>query len=196
MDEDIARIEYLLESRDEQIERLASNSRRERQDASHQLADLARESPEVAAEVADELVEALDLPEAQTRWECLDALSAVALEYPDAVLEGFSGAENALFDEGSAAVRLSAFRFLSRYGAGAPDRSREAWALMSEAVQCYHGDPEYREMLVCLLDFAHGDIDDSVRDSLVARMGFDAKNGRGQIRRYSKAICVAAQEGE
>ncbi|MDO4798390.1 MAG: hypothetical protein Q4A01_10290 [Coriobacteriales bacterium] len=196
MDEDTARIEYLLESRDELVEQLASNNRRARQEASHQLADLARENAGVAAEVADELVAALDLPEAQTRWECLDALSVVALEYPEVVLGGFDGAENALFDEGSAAVRLSAFRFLSRYGMYAPDRSREAWSLMSEAVQCYHGDPEYREMLICLLDFANGDIDDSVRESLVARMGFDAKNGRGQIRRYSQAICAAAQEGE
>jgi hypothetical protein len=189
-------IERMLESRDELVVKLTSNNRRERQDASHQLAALALESVDVVAEIASELIDALALPEAQTRWECLDALSIVALEYPDVVLDGFEGAEDALFDEGSAAVRLSAFRFLSRYGMLDPERSRAAWALMSEAVQCYHGDPEYREMLTCLLDFVQGDIDDSVRESLVDRMGFDAKNGRGAIRRYSLAICDAARGEE
>ncbi len=189
-------IERMLELRDELVVKLTSNNRRERQDASHRLAALALESADVVSEVASELIDALELPEAQTRWECLDALSVVAKEYPDVVLGGFEGAEDALFDEGSAAVRLSAFRFLSRYGMNAPDRSRAAWALMSEAVQCYHGDPEYREMLICLLDFAQGDIDDSVRESLIDRMGFDAKNGRGVIRRYSLAICDAARGEE
>lgn len=196
MEDETAKIEHMLEVRDEYVGQLASNSRRERQEAAHEIAALALQNPEVVSEISEELIEALSLPEAQTRWECLDALSIIALRDPDLVLGGFEGAENALFDEGSAAVRLSAFRFLSRYGMGAPDRSRTAWTLMSEAVQCYHGDPEYREMLVCLLDFAHGDIDDSVRESLVDRMGFDAKNGRGVIRRYSTAICAAAKGEE
>ncbi len=185
-------LERMLEVRDELVEQLAGSSRRERQDAAHALADMARGNAEVVSEVADELVEALSLPEALTRWQCLDALSEVAAACPDAVANGVEGAEDALFDEGSAAVRLSAFRFLSRYGASSPDRSRGCWSLLSEAVQCFHGDPEYREMLLSLLDFAHGRIDDSVRESLADRMSFDAKNGRGAIRKYSVEICAVA----
>lgn len=188
-----ATLEERLEYRDELIEQLAGHNRRTRQEASRELAAMARDDVELATEIADELIGALELPEAQTRWQCLDALSEVALAHPDNVAAGFEGAENALFDEGSAAVRLSAFRFLARYGLSALDRSSQAWPLLREALQCYHGDPEYREMLVCMLDFARGDLDDEVRDSLVSYMGFDAKNGRGSVRRYAIEVCASVK---
>lgn len=181
-------------TRDELVAELAGTNRRKRQEASHKLALMARQSPESVVEIADELIEALSLPEAQTRWECLDALSEIAEIDPEAVLDAFSGAEESLFDDGSASVRLAAFRFLTSYGSMAPECSDEAWPLINEAIQCYHGDPEYREMLVCLKKFAQGDIAENVKDALVARIGFDAENGRGFIRAYSSEICSIVTE--
>ena len=186
-------LEQNLELRDELVEQLGSASRRVRQDAAHGLCQLAKRDASIVAGEADALVRALGRPEAQTRWECLDALAAVAAEDPQSVGAAFEGAEESLFDDTSSSARLAAFRFLASYGATSPERSREAWPLINEAVQCYHGDPEYRKMLLCLLDFAHGNVADDVRDELFKRMAYDAKNGRGFIRAYSTEIRSAAK---
>jgi hypothetical protein len=66
------------------------------------------------------------------------------------------------------------------------------WHLLDEGVQCYHGDPEYRDMLSCLLDFAHGDLSEQTRAALIERVSFDAKQGHGYIRAYSGDILKAA----
>ena len=60
------------------IEELSGASRRRRQEVAHQLALTARARPELMLPHVDALVDALSRPEAQTRWEVLDALSAVA----------------------------------------------------------------------------------------------------------------------
>ncbi len=180
------------EACDALVQKLEGTNRRQRQDASHKLAAMARKDPYLVVDKAEVFIDALSLPEAQTRWECLDTLSEIAEIKPEAVLDAFAGAEDSLFDDGSASVRLAAFRFLTRYGAIAAECSTEAWPLIREAVQCYHGDPEYREMLICLLRFAQGNIDDKVREALAERMSFDVQSGRGFIRMYSSEICAVA----
>ncbi|MDO4805868.1 MAG: hypothetical protein Q4A07_01335 [Coriobacteriales bacterium] len=185
-------VQMTEEMRDVLVEKLAGTNRRMRQDAAHLLAVTARQDIDYVLDITDALIDALTLPEAQTRWECLDMLAQIATVEPNKVLGAFEGAEEALFDDISASVRLSAFRFLCRYGAISPECAARAWALMSEAIQCYHGDPEYREMLVRLVEFAQGNIGDEVRASLVDRMQFDAKNGRGFMKAYSTEICAVA----
>ena len=187
-------LEMTEEGRDELVRRLEGTNRRLRQEAAHALAALARERVDLVLNVTPALIDALMLPEAQTRWECLDALSEIAVVDPELVLDAFPGAEDSLFDDASASVRLAAFRFLCCYGAIAPECAAEAWPLLSEAVQCYHGDPEYREMLVCLREFARGDLGGDVKESLVARMSFDAQNGRGLMKAYSAEICSIVTE--
>ncbi|MBQ6395244.1 MAG: hypothetical protein IJH87_02730, partial [Atopobiaceae bacterium] len=134
--------------------------------------------------------------EAQTRWETLDALSELASSYPDDVFEAFDGAEASLFDENSAPVRLSAFRFLTAYGAISPKCSDDAWPLLNEAIQCYHGDVEYRDMLTYLLNFAKGSISPESRDALIERVSFDAENSVGYLRVHSVEIIEAAKAGK
>ena len=155
---------------------------------------LEAEDASVVAEVADELVAALEHTEAQTKWECLNALAEIAAQDPRLVEDAFPVAEELLFEDGSAVTRMAAFRFIARYGAHGHQESERSWPLLSEAVQCYHGDSEYRNMLQGLLEFVHGSISDEVRASLVKRMSFDAKNGRGFIRTYSGEIVAAAKE--
>lgn len=174
---------------------LEGSRRRVRQEASHELAIVAHEDSELMVQHADALIEALYRPEAQTRWEVFDVLSEVAINHADLVGGGFEGAEAALFDETSARLRLAAFRFLARYGMSSPERSDQVWPVMNEAIQCYHGDPEYRDMLLALLDFARGDLSDATREALIARISFDANNGRNYMRAYSAQI-VAAAKGE
>lgn len=178
------------------IKMLKGTNRKLRQESSRTLAEVARHDVTMLLDKVDVFIEALSLPEAQTRWECLDVLSEVAKEKPEAVLDAFAGAEESLFDDGSASARLAAFRFLTRYGSIDPACATRAWPLISEAVQCYHGDPEYREMLICLKDFARGNLGEDVKKQLVDRMEFDATTGRGFMRAYSTEICSIAMGEE
>ncbi len=86
-------------------------------------------------------------PEAQTRWEVLDALTLLVPEHAKECGAAYEGAEAALFDEISAPLRLSAYRFLVVWGATERRRSEKVWPIIDEAIQCYHGDLEYRDML-------------------------------------------------
>ena len=89
-------------------------------------------------------------------------------------------------------MRLAAFRLLVRLGASSPEQSDRVWPLIDEAIQCYHGDPEYRDMLVALQELAKGAISDETRAALIARVGFDAENGYGYVRAISAEVVQAA----
>ena len=108
-----------------------------------------------------------------------------------AIYRNPEGVEFPLFDDGSATVRLSAFVFLCRLGASSPERSDEVWPLLDEAIQCYHGDAEYRDMLVALLGLARGSASDATRKALAARVSFDAESGSGYIKSFSEQIVQA-----
>ena len=178
------------------VEGLSGARRRVRQEAAHHLALFAHEDASALVDYVDDLIDALYRPEAQTRWEVFDALGQLALVDPARVVEGYDGAEAALFDESSATVRLAAFRFLCRLGASAPERSDMVWQLLDEAIQCYHGDPEYHDMLVALLEFARGDLSEKTREALVTRVSFDAENSQAFTKACSLQIIGAAQGGE
>ena len=62
-------------------------------------------------------------------------------------------------------------------------RSEKVWPIIDEAIQCYHGDLEYRDMLALLFSFAHGQISGSVAAELAGRLQFDAENGKGSYLR-------------
>lgn len=179
----------------ELIEDLSCANRRRRQDASHVIAQMAKSDPMALTGEIDALVDALYRPEAQTRWEVLDTLSELVGAGVEGLDKASDGAEASLFDEGTATVRLAAFRFLSCLGGTSPELSDEVWPLLDEAIQCYHGDPEYRDMLTSMLDFVRANISDATRDSLVDRITFDSTNGRGYIRTCSCDI-IATAKGE
>lgn len=173
------------------VEELSGSSRRRRQEVAHKIAVAAKSSPDAVAPHAEALIDALFRPEAQTRWEVLDALSSIAEKSPDLVAGAFDGAEASLFDDGSATVRLSAFVFLCRLGSSSPERSDEVWPLLDEAIQCYHGDAEYRDMLAALLGLAQGSVSDATKEALAARVRFDAQSGSGYIKSFSEEILQA-----
>lgn len=173
------------------VEELSGASRRRRQEVAHQLALVAKAYPEVMAKHVEALIDALYRPEAQTRWEVLDALSSIAERDADAVAGAYDGAEASLFDDGSATVRLAAFVFLCRLGASSAERSDEVWPLLDEAIQCYHGDAEYRDMLAALLGLARGAASDATKQALAARVKFDAESGVGYIKTFSEQIVQA-----
>jgi hypothetical protein len=178
------------------VQTLAGVRRRARQEASHHIAFVASHEPQRLYTYVDDLIGALYRPEAQTRWEILDALSSIAADRADLVGGACDGAEMALFDETSSAVRLAAFKFLIRFGASAPERSSAVWGLIDEAIQCYHGDPEYRGMLDCLIEFTQGDLSDQTREALRVRVSFDADHGHGYIKAFSGDILRLLNSGD
>ena len=175
----------------ELVGELGGANRRRRQDAAHEIARLAKKDVDQLFDYAGDIIDGLDRPEAQTRWELLDALSEMARVDPGCVEEAFGGAEASLFDEDSSIARLAAFRFLTSYGATSGKRSEQVWKILEEAIQCYHGDPEYRDMLGCLLEMAKGTISDQTAQVMRSRVDFDARHGRGYIKAFSTEIVEA-----
>lgn len=166
------------------IEDLSSSSRRTRQFSARVVAILAQREPKLLDPYVSDLIDALYRPEAQNRWEVLDALSELVPDHAKEIGAAFEGAETALFDELSATLRLSAFHLLCAWGATERGRSKKVWPIIDEAIQCYHGDLEYRDMLGYLHEFAQGKIAGDVAEELAGRLSFDAENGKGS---YLKA---------
>lgn len=175
------------------IESLSNPSRRRRQEAAHEIAEIAQTTPEAFEGRVEDLIDALYRPEAQTRWEILAALASLSESYGNEVIKAFDGAEASLFDDTSSTVRLAAFLFLTRYGATSQKHSDQAWPLLNEAIQCYHGDAEYYDMLVGTLNFAKGAISKETKAALKERFAFDAENATGYIQKFSAEIVAAAQ---
>lgn len=170
------------------FENLEGSSRRTRQLSASVLAVIARENPKLVADRANAFVDALNRPEAQTRWECLDALTELVAVDSRACDKAIPGAETALFDEESGPARLAAMRFLCRLGSTTENRSEKVWPLIDEAIQCYHGDFEFQDMLVAVTGFSEGKLADAVKEALAGRMAFDASNGKGVLKRRAAQI--------
>lgn len=175
------------------VEELAGSSRRRRQEVAHKIATVAHADASMVAPFVGSLMDALERPEAQTRWEVLDALTALVDEHAEEVAPAFEAAETALFDEDSAPVRLAGFVFLCRFGATSEERSDQVWPLLDEAIQCYHGDPEYRDMLVALLAFVQGAASAATKAALAERLKFDAENGASYVKSFSAQIIQACE---
>lgn len=179
------------------IEDLAGTNRRARQEAAHALAKMSKETPDELEgdikNIANKLIDALFKPEAQTRWESLDALSNICLAHPELVKSAYDGAEASLFDDHSARVRIAAFRFLCRLAATNTKQSDKIWPILDEAIQCYHGDQGYRDMLATLLELAEGKSSKATKAALAERLAFDAENGRGYVQTMSAEIVAAAK---
>ncbi|MDE8703463.1 hypothetical protein PZH32_10895 [Adlercreutzia equolifaciens] len=170
------------------VDALAGASRRERQQAAKTVAVVAKENPELLLDHSAALVDALERPEAQTRWECLDALTQLIPLDSRICDKAVPGAESALFDEDSGPLRLAAMRFLCYLGATTEKRSEKVWPLIDEGIQCYHGDLEFQDMLLAVIDFSAGKLDPSVKEELAERMRFDATNGKGMLKRRASQI--------
>lgn len=179
----------------ELTEALSGGSRRARQNAAAALAQMAKEQPDVLVPYGSEIVDALNRPEARTRWECLDILTVLVDLDSRTCDKAIPGAEACLFDEESGPVRLAAMRFLCKLGATTENRSERVWPLVNEGIQCYHGDLEFQDMLVAVVDFSSGKLASGVRGELSARMKFDAENGKGALKRRAAQI-VANVDGD
>ena len=172
----------------EVIEQLSMGSRRERQNAASVLHLVAKADAALLVPYADSLIDALNRPEAQTRWEILEVLTLLVPLDARTCGKAIPEAETSLFDEESGPVRLAAMRFLCKIGATTANRSDKVWPLIDEGIQCYHGDLEFNDMLAALVDFSAGKLSDDVKAAFAERMRFDAENGKGTLQRRAQQI--------
>lgn len=172
----------------ELVESLAVSARRERQIAASAIYFVAKAEPEKLIGSIDSLIDALNRPEAQTRWEILETLT-ILVDYDARTCgKAVPEVEASLFDEESGPVRLGAMRFLCKYGATTANRSEKVWPLIDEGIQCYHGDLEFNDMLTALVDFSGGKLSNDVKKAFSDRMAFDATNGKGTLKKRAQQI--------
>lgn len=170
------------------VSALSGATRRDRQNASSVLAQIAKIDPEALVPYTNDFIDALNRPEAQTRWESLDVLTELVPLESRSCDKALPGAETALFDEDNGFVRLSALRFLCVLGATTENRSQKVWPLLDEAIQCYHGDYEYQDMLSAIVLFSEGKLAPEVKQGLIDRVSFDAEHSKGSLKRRSQQI--------
>ena len=169
-------------------EALEGASRRDRQQAAAVIAVIAKQKPEALVPYVNLLVDALNRPEAQTRWEVLDALTELVPYDSRTCEKGIAGADAALFDEESGPVRLAAMRYLCKIGSTTEARSEKTWPLIDEGIQCYHGNLEFSNMLDAVVEFSAGKLSPDVRSALADRMKFDAENSKGSLKKRAQQI--------
>ncbi|MDP2400978.1 MAG: hypothetical protein Q8M66_03280 [Actinomycetota bacterium] len=176
---------------------LAGDDRMQRTLAARTVHAVALKKPEVLREFGAELADALDRPEAQTRWEILGTLEKMVAVDARVVDKSIVPATTALHDADSGVVRLAAFRMLCAYGATTAHRADKVWPLIDEAVRIYHGDPEFANMLSGVYRLVTGAASDEVKLAAAERMEFDAENTKGLIGRRAKRIfsCAPKKRG-
>ena len=170
------------------VDNLATGERRMRQFCAAAVAVVADRQPTCLVSYVSQIADALHRPEAQTRWEILETLTCIVRLDPESVDAAVEGAESSLYDEESGSARLGAVRFLTAYGALDAKRSVRVWPMIDEAIQCYHGDAEFQDMLVAIIGYASGHISKEVRAKLADRMRFDAMNAKGPLKRRAMQI--------
>lgn len=179
---------------EEAAEMLRGPSRKKRQQASSVLAFAAQEDAALVQPYAEDVADALNRPEDQTRWNALNALDLMGkagTRYPDDVLEA---AEDAMYDEDSGVLREAAFRFFCGYAASSAENSDKVWPRIDEAVQCYHGNKEFAQMLSALVELAQSEaISDDALRGLATRMKFDSGSAKGTLGMRSRQIVEAMQ---
>lgn len=174
-------LEFLLES-------LSDARRKLRQNSARILRDLALQLPQRLQGKEDVLIDALYRPEAQTRWEILTVLSQFCIQDEELLEQAQEAALDALYDEDSGLVRLAAFKYLLKLSQESAERLEILWPSLEEALQCYHGDNAYRDMLGELRGFATQALPDHLKDALIKRLSFDAEQGRGYLKTMSLAL--------
>ena len=170
------------------VDTLESSSRIQRQKAAEELNKIAHDDINSLVPYVKNFINALDIPEAKTRWQCIEVLEQMLATDVKGLDKALPGVENSLSEEDFGIIRLASFRFLCAYGLLSKAHSEKVWPYISEAVQFCHGDPEFNDMLIALQRFAQGKISPTVKEELKERMRFDAESNKGVIAKRATKI--------
>jgi len=171
---------------------LAQEERHERIRAAGAVHEVALIAPAVLKPHVAELIDALERPEPQTRWEVLGALEALVPFDPRGVEKAVASASLALHDASSGVVRAAGFRMLAALGATTANRAGKVWPLLDEALRCYHGDPEYPAMLGGLVLLCEGAASPEIKRAAASVVEADANHPRSLVRRRAQRVVLLA----
>ena len=184
-----------VKTRRELADALGAPSRVMREFASDVLQEVAHTNSDLLVDFSTEILDALDRPESFTRYNILLILDTFVKSHAQVVAKALPQLEDCLYDEESKIVRLQAFEVLCRFGALTETRSKTVWQYVSEALRCYHGDPEYLTMLGYLIDMLQSSkVADSVKEGAVRLFAFDAEQGKGLLQKKAQQIVAFAPE--
>jgi hypothetical protein len=175
---------------------LAAEDRARRAASAKAVHEVACREPKALSVHIPDLIDALDRPEAQTRWEILGALEEIAAVEARSLKKAVASATVALHDGDSSVVREAAFRMLSAYGASSGKRAEEVWPLLDEALRCYHGDPEYVGMLAGVVKLVEGAAPESVREAAAEVTSHDLNHPKTIMRLRARRIQAIAPKKE
>ncbi|MDR1016813.1 MAG: hypothetical protein LBL67_05060 [Coriobacteriales bacterium] len=178
------------------VENLSLEKRRVRQFSAQTIDQVSQTEPQLLLPYAADLIDALMRPEAQTRWECLLALAHVVPLDPPACEGAVSICEDMIFEDRNATVRIAALRFMCAYGTTLPAHAKTVWPTIDEALQVFHGDIEYPDMLTAVLYFAKSKLPEPVRKALAERLEYDAENNRDRSGQLSAQIVNICRPGK
>jgi len=170
------------------VSRLAGEGKMDRARAAEMVHEVACQTPERLIDHIPHLLDALDRPEPQTRWEVLGALEEMAPKFARMLDKAIVPATVSLHDADSGVVRVSAFRMLAAYGATSIRRSEKVWPLLDEALRCYHGDSEYPGMLTGLATMLEGKAPGKVRNEAADLVEPDAWHPKAAIARSARRV--------
>ena len=184
-----------VKTRCELADALGAPTRALREYASDVFQAVASQNADLLVDFSTEIIDALDRPEPFTRYNILLVLDCFVSHHASIVSKALYQLEDCLYDEESKIVRLEAFEVLCHFGATTETRSKTVWNYLSEALRCYHGDPEYMMMLNHLSDMLqNGKIAGSVKEGVVRLFIFDAEQGKGMLQRRAQQIIAFAPE--
>lgn len=175
------------------MDALEGADRRARQLSAQLIKQVAAVHPELLEPVVKRMAGALHRPEAQTRWEILEAFALLMEHDYKWCTRAFDGAEAALYDEGSGTLRRAAFVYFARLGSKSPAWQERCWPYLDEAIQCYHGDQEFADMLDALAEFASSKLKQKIRGELIERLTFDAQAEKGPYRLRAQMVIDCAE---
>ncbi len=183
-------------ARKQLVKGLAEERKVQRAQAGKLVHELACQDPELLLDHFDDLIDALDRPEPQTRWEVLGALEEIAHRYSRLLDKAVIPATGSLHDPDSGVVRTAAFRFLATYGSTSKRRAEKVWPLLDEAIRIYHGDQEYPGMLAGLAVFADGRANEDVKEEVALLIEPDASHPKAAIGRRARQVFMIATGGD
>ena len=178
------------------VQALGGPERTERARAAEAVHEIACREPAVLKPLAGDLIDALDRPEVQTRWEILGALEELVAVDARLLDKALEAATVSLHDAESGVVRVAAFRMLAAYGATTARRAERVWPLLDEAIRAYHGDAEYPAMLAAVVTLVEGAAPDDVRSAAADRFEADTTHPRTAISRRAKRVVARAPKGK
>lgn len=170
---------------------LGEPDRHERALAAGILHEVSLVDPKALERYADDLIDALDRPEIQTRWEILGVLEELVGVNARLLDKAIGPATTSLHDDESGVVRVSAFKLLAAYGATTARRAERVWPLLDDATRIYHGDPEYPAMLGGVVQLVEGAAPDKIKAEAAARFEPDIGDPKMLVSRRAKRIVAS-----